>query len=96
MGSNCWDQTAIHDSSPGWDFGFGDEEDGVGAFDSSYHSLCKATKIIGETLYPDFLVGATGELTVIEGLSGVGVNSGVCFADGYLSNGEGVLGLAVG
>ena len=47
-------------------------------------------------MYPDFLVGATGELTVIEGLAGVGVNDGVGFADGDLSNGEGVLGLAVG
>ena len=60
------------------------------------HSLCKATKIIGETLYPDFLVRATGELTVIEVLAGVGVNDRVVFADGYLSNGEGVLVLAVG
>ena len=33
---------------------------------------------------------------VIEGLSVVGVNDGVGFADDYLSNGEGVLGLAVG
>ena len=45
---------------------------------------------------PDFLVWATVELTVIEGLAGFGVNDGVCFADGYLSNGEGVLGLAIG
>ena len=32
---------------------------------------------------------------VIEGLAGVGVNDGVCLADGYLSDGEGVLVLAV-
>ena len=59
-------------------------------------SLCKVPKVIGDTLNPDFLVCATGELTVIERLAGVGVNDGVCFADGYLSDGEGVLGLAVG
>ena len=47
-------------------------------------------------MYPDFLVGATGDLTVIEGLDGVVVNDGVGFADGYLSNVECVLGLAVG
>ena len=58
--------------------------------------MCKAPKVIGETLNPDFLVWATRELTVIEGLAGVGVNDGVCFTDGYLSDGEGVLGLAVG
>ena len=58
--------------------------------------MCKTTKIIGETFYPDFLVGATEELTLLEGLAGVGVNDGVGFADGYLSNGEVVLVLAVG
>ena len=58
--------------------------------------MCKAPKVTGETLNPYFLVWAMGELTVIEGLAGVGVNARVCFADGYLSNGEGVLGLAVG
>ena len=47
-------------------------------------------------MYPDLLVGSTGELTVFEGLASVGVNDGVGFADGYLSNGKGVLGLAVG
>ena len=60
------------------------------------HSLCKAPKVIGETLNPYFLVWSTGVLTVIEGLAEVGVNDGVCFADGYLSDGEGILGLAVG
>ena len=60
------------------------------------HSLCKAPKVIGETLNPYLLVWATGELTVIEGLAGVGVNDGVFFAGGYLSDGEGILGLAVG
>ena len=50
----------------------------------------------GETLNPDLLVQATGELTVIQGLAGVGVNDRVCFADGYLYNGEGVLGIAIG
>ena len=44
---------------------------------------------------PDFIVWATGELTVIEGLVGVGVNDRSCFADGYLSDDKGVLGLAV-
>ena len=58
--------------------------------------MCKVPKVIGKTLNPDILVWATGELTVIEGLAGVGVNDGVCFADGYLSDGEGILGLAVG
>ena len=58
--------------------------------------MCKATKVFGETLNPDFLVWDTGELTVIEGLAGVGANDGVCFVDGYLSNGEGVLGLEIG
>ena len=45
---------------------------------------------------PDFLVWATGELTVIEGLVGVGVNDEVCFVDGYMSDGKVTLGLAVG
>ena len=58
--------------------------------------MCKSTKIVGENLFPDFLVGAMGELKVFEGLAGVGVNDIVGFADGYLSNGDGVLGLAVG
>ena len=59
------------------------------------HCLCKAPKVIEKTLNTDILVWATGELTVIEGLARVGVNDRVCFADGYLSDGEGVLGLAV-
>ena len=58
--------------------------------------MFKAPKVIGKTLNPDILVWATGELTVIEGLSGVGVNDGVCFADDYMSDGEGILGLAIG
>ena len=68
----------------------------VGSFNSRPHSLCKAPKVIGKTLNPDIFVWATGELTVIEGLVGVGVNDEVCFVDGYLSDGEGILLLTVG
>ena len=58
--------------------------------------MCKAPKVIVDTLNPYFLVRATGELTVIEALARVGFNDGVCFVDGYLSDGDGVLGLALG